>query len=384
MKTYFENEIAELRKQAMESNDVNEVRSLTAKIEEKKAMLDKVIADEQKRSFNPLASYSVGGANKSKEEDPEMRSRLDFANYVTRGVMTPEMRATTNTTNTAPAIPSNLLNRIIENIEAIGMILSIVTRTAYPVGQSIPVDSTKPTATWVAEGAGSTPQLKSTLGTIVFGAFKLRCEVRMTHEVTVKTISAFESLFVKQVSEAMVKAIESKIISADAGASNPTGILYDAKGADKHVDVAKGTTGKLTYKLLCDAEGELPQQYEAGAKWFMSKKTFMQFVGMTDTNGQPVARVNYGIGGKPERTLLGRDVVLTGTYLADYTETATKDEVFAFLFDPTDYVLNTSYDLGLQRKQDWDTEDHCIKAVMSVDGKVLDRTSLVKLVKKYA
>jgi HK97 family phage major capsid protein len=381
MKTYFENKIAELRTKIQNSDNADEIRSYGAEIEEMQKQLAKVNADEQKRSFNPVATFSQGGANKT--EDPEMRSRLDFANYVTRGVMTPEMRATTNTTNTAPAIPSNLVSRIIENIEATGMILPLVTRTAYPVGQSIPVDSTKPTATWVTEGNGSTVQAKSTLGSIVFGAFKLRCEIRMTHEVTVKTISAFETLFVKQVSEAMVKAIESKIVSADAGTANPTGILYDAKGTDKHVDVAKGTTGKLTYKLLCDAEAEIPQQKEAGAKWFMSKKTFMQFVGMQDTNGQPVARVNYGIGGKPERTLLGRDVVLTGAYLPDYTEaTASADVTFAFLFDPSEYVLNTSYDLGIQRKQDWDNEDHCIKAVMSVDGKVLDRTSLVKLVKK--
>lgn len=30
--------------------------------------------------------------------------------------------------------------------------------------------------------------------------------------------------------------------------------------------------------------------------------------GMTDKNGQPIAKVNYGTSGKPERTLLGRTV----------------------------------------------------------------------------
>ena len=32
--------------------------------------------------------------------------------------------------------------------------------------------------------------------------------------------------------------------------------------------------------------------------------------------------------------------------------------------------MNTIYDMGVQRKQDWDTEDMLTKAVMSVDGKV--------------
>lgn len=396
---------AELRELIKKSEDVNEVRALgdtlqavLDELNEAKAKLDEL--DNQGngangngdgagegRSFNPLASYGMRSGNTAGKPDADMEKRLAFANYVTRGILTNEMRAnaTTKTTAVTAAIPENLLNQIIEKIDAIGIILPLVTRTSYPVGQTIPVDAAKPVATWVSEGATSDAQAKGTLGTIVFGAFKLRCEIRMTQEVTVQTIAAFEALFVKQVSEAMVKAIESKIVSADAGVANPTGILYRASGNDATVTIAKLATGKLTYKTLCDAEAALPQQYEGGAKWFMSKKTFMQFVGMEDSNGQPIARVNYGIGGKPERILLGREVVLTGDYLPDYTEaTATADVCFAFLFDPSDYVLNTSYDLGIQRKQDWDTEDHCVKAVMSVDGKVIDRNSLVKLVKAYA
>lgn len=384
----------ELRAQIKGSQSADEVRSLGAELDTVIAERDAAQAqleqldknDGTSRGFDPVASYGQRGINLGGQPDEEMSKRLAFANYVTRGILTPEMRAnaTTKTTAVTTAIPENLLNRIIEQIDAVGMILPLVTHTSYPVGQTIPTDAAKPTASWVSEGASSDSQAKGTLGSIVFGAFKLRCEIRMTQEVTVQTIAAFEALFIKQVSEAMVKAIETKIMSADAGTANPTGILYRASGTDATVTIAKLATAHLTYKTLCDAEAELPQQYEGGAKWFMSKKTFMQFVGMTDTAGQPIARVNYGIGGKPERTLLGREVVLTGTYLPDYSEAAaTADVCFAFLFDPSDYVLNTSYDLGIQRKQDWDTEDHCVKAVMSVDGKVIDRNSLVKLVKAY-
>lgn len=392
-KEFIKKLIAEMRAQIEKSENADEIRSLGAKIEEAKEQLAQIEEEEARKanpannSLNPLASYGMRNGNSAAKPDAEMEKRLAFANFVTRGVLPPEMRAdaTTKTTAVTAAIPENLLNRIIEKIDAIGMILPLVTHTSYPVGQTIPTDSAKPTASWVSEGATSDAQAKGTLGSIVFGAFKLRCEIRMTQEVTVQTISSFETLFIKQVSEAMVKAIESKIVSADAGSASPTGILYRASGTDATITIAKGTTGKITYKTLCEAEAALPQQYEGGAKWFMSKKTFMQFVGMVDSNGQPIARVNYGIGGKPERMLLGREVVLTGEYLADYTEaTATADVCFAFLFNPSDYVFNTSYDLGIQRKQDWDTEDHCVKAVMSVDGKVIDRNSLVKLVKAYA
>ena len=91
--------------------------------------------------------------------------------------------------------------------------------------------------------------------------------------------------------------------------------------------------------------------------------------------------MNYGIGGKPERTLLGREVVLCGDYMDSFSSTLEDNKIFAFLFNFSDYTLNTNYNMGIQRKQDWDTEDLLTKAVMAVDGKVVDKNSLV-IIKK--
>ena len=49
------------------------------------------------------------------------------------------------------------------------------------------------------------------------------------------------------------------------------------------------------------------------------------------------------------------------------------------MFDFSDYVLNTNYDLGIQHAIDWDNEDHKTKAVLACDGKVIDKGSLVTL-----
>ncbi len=385
-------EAEELREKIKSSDKLDEVRNLAAQLEA--VMVEKREAEERlaaletgnEPQLNPVATY---GVERTAPQDKEIEKRLAFANYVTRHKPIPdELRAAaiTGTSDVQNVIPENLINTIIEKIEATGMILPLVTRTSYPVGQKVPVDSVKPTASWVGEGKGSDVQKKTSLGSIVFGAFKLRCEIGMTQEVTVQTLPVFETLFVRQVSEAMSKAIEAKICSDDDGASgSPKGILYNPTSStpDKAVEIAEGTTGHLTYQTLCDAEALLPQQYENGAKWFMTKKTYMAFVAMTDANGQPIARINYGINGRADRTLLGRDVILTGDYMSSYSEEAAEeDTVFAFLFNPADYVLNTSYDLGIQTKIDWDTEDHRTKAVMSVDGACIDRNSLVKLVKK--
>jgi HK97 family phage major capsid protein len=323
------------------------------------------------------------GAPQSRAADTEgMEYRKAFMQYVTRGVAIPaELRAgdeNTLTTDVGSAIPTVVVNQIIEKMETFGIILPLVTRTSYAAGVAIPTSTVKPVASWVSEGAGSDRQKKTT-GTITFSRFKLRCEISMSMEVSVLAVSAFEAAFVRQVSEAMVKAIEGAIISTNNGATTPKGILAETPESGQAI-----TADTLTYELLCNIEAAIPSAYETGAVHVMTKKTFMAYVGMTDSNGQPVARITYGIGGLPERSLLGRPVVVIegNSTLKSFASTLTAGDLFHFVFNFSDYVLNTAYDMGIQRKQDWDTEDMLTKAVMSVDGKVVDKNSLVTVKKK--
>ena len=305
--------------------------------------------------------------------------RQAFMNYVCRGESLPkEFRsdAVTATTDIGALVPPVTLNKIIEKLEAYGMILPLVTRTAYKTGLSIPTSNVKPEATWVAEGAGSDKQKKTLSGTITFSHFKLRCAVAVTLETENMAYSAFETTLVNNVVEAMAKALEKAIISG-TGVGQPTGILKeDAKGTKIEVS-------KIDYKTLVNAEGELPMEYEAGAVWCMTKKTFMAFIGMTDTNGQPIARVNYGFGGKAERSLLGRTVVLTN-YLENFSDTLEAGKTFAFLYNFADYTLNTNFQVGMKTYEDNDTDDIIRKSIMVCDGKPVIYDSLVKLVKQGA
>ena len=302
--------------------------------------------------------------------------RQAFMNYVCRGEKIPqEFRSdeVTATTDIGALVPSVTLNKIIEKLEAYGMILPLVTRTAYKTGLSIPTSNVKPEATWVAEGAGSDKQKKTLSGTITFSHFKLRCAVAVTLEIENMAYSAFETTLVNNVVEAMAKALEKAIISG-TGVGQPTGILKeDAKGTKIEVS-------KIDYKTLVNAEAELPMEYESGAVWCMTKKTFMAFIGMTDTNGQPIARVNYGFGGKAERSLLGRTVVLTN-YLENFSDTLEAGKTFAFLYNFADYTLNTNFQVGMKTYEDNDTDDIVRKSIIVCDGKPIIYDSLVKLVK---
>lgn len=308
-----------------------------------------------------------------------------FMAHVLRGAAIPQKfqnaDANTKTGDVSTVIPTTTMQKIVEKMESIGMILPMVTHTSYKGGLAIPTSNVKPVATWVAEGAGSDKQKKTT-GSITFSYYKLRCAISMSFETTVVTYPMFEAQFVQNVSEAMVKAKEQAVLTG-SGSGQPKGILTETVAAGQNVDIAKGKS--ITYADLVAAESALPQAYDAGAVWCMTKKTFMtQIVGMVDANGQPVARTNYGTSGKPEYSILGRRVVLVGDYMSSFAATVTADTVVAFMFNFKDYVLNTNFGVTVKRYTDEDTEDEIVKAIELVDGKVVDKNSLVTVTQKNA
>ena len=215
--------------------------------------------------------------------------RKAFMNNVLRGTPIPEKfvnaDANTKTTDVGSVIPTTVLEKIVEKLEATGMILPLVTRTSYKGGLAIPTSSVKPVATWVAEGQGSDKQKKTT-GQIVFSYYKLRCAVSVSFETSVVTLGVFETTLINNIAEAMTKALEQAIISG-TGEGQPTGILTEIAPEGQNIEIA--ADADVDYETLINAEAALPLAYEGEAVWCMTKKTFMKFVGMTDQNGQPVS-----------------------------------------------------------------------------------------------
>lgn len=327
------------------------------------------------------ASFGRGDDENAEDMYDSVEYRKAFMNYVLKGTAIPEkfrnVSATTKTTDVGSVISPTIVNRIVEKMESMGMILPLVTKTSYAAGATVPTSSVKPEATWVAEGGTSDKQKKAT-GQIDIKGYKLRCAISMTLETSVMSLQIFETVFVNSVSEAMVKAQEKAFIFG-TGSGQPKGVLTETAESGCNIDIAANSDP--TYQTLVEAEAALPLAYENGAVWNMTKKTFMKFVGMVDTNKQPIARVNYGIDGKPERTLLGRRVVLND-YMTSLGATINKDTVVAFLFDWSDYMFNTNYNMVVKSYEDNDTEDQITKAVMICDGKVIDKNSLVTVTKK--
>lgn len=312
-----------------------------------------------------------------------MEYRRAFMNHVMNGAAIPQKFVNadqnTKTSDAGAVIPTTTMERIIEKLEDAGKLYNLVTKTAYKGGVSVPTSTAKPTASWLSEGAKGDRQ-KKVVGSITFGYHKLKCSVSISLEMSVMALSVFENTIVNNVSTAMIKAIENGILNG-TGSGEPKGILKETPPTGQAIEVA--SAGKLTYSLLCDAEAALPEAYENGAVWVMSKKTFMKFIGMVDDSKQPIARTNYGLGGKPERALLGRPVICT-EHMPTYTDSVTADTIFAAIFKFDDYLLNSNLEMTIKSFEDNDTDDTVTKAIMIVDGKTVDTNSLVTLTKKKA
>ena len=297
--------------------------------------------------------------------------RQAFMNYVVNGTKIPqEYRANQNTltTDIGAVIPPTTMNKIIEKMESVGMVLPLVTNTSFKSGLAIPTSNVVPVATWVNEGQGSDRQKQAPVGNVTFSHFKLQCRVSVSLETSVMALSAFESMLTANIAKAMVKSIETAIING-TGTGQPTGILKEATEGVK-IDVKA-----FDYATLVKAEAELPVEYEQGTIWVMSKKTFMEIAAMVDTTGQPIARTNFGIGGKVGRT------VLLVPYLKNF-DVAQAGDIVAFMFRFEDYVLNTNYQVGIKTYEDNETDDIVRKSTMICDGKPVQYHSLVKLAKK--
>lgn len=359
-------ELTALEKELDELNKTEEVLVARAKL-------------ANKLNVNPSLGTPVptpGNTNPEEDMYDSMAYRMAFMRYVcSNGAkeLPGEYRsnANTKTSDIGAVIPTTIMNRIIEKMQAIGMILPLVTQTNLRGGVTYPQSTVKPVATWVAEGATSDKQ-KKTVGSVTFAYHKLRCAVSISLETDQMALSAFEASLVNGIAEAMVKALEEAIIDGD-GAGKPTGIMK-ATVPNGQTITLKGFA--LTYEDVVKAEAALPLAYENNAVYVMTKKTFMNFVGQVDTNGQPVAKVNYGAANAPERYILGRKVICCD-YLPNLDDNTAVNTAVAFIFDLKNYAINTNYTMGLKRYEDDNTEDQIFKSVMLADGKVIDNNGLV-------
>lgn len=356
--------------------------------------------DPQKRSipssiqggngFNPLGTYST--RKKKTPEGDDLEYRKAFMKCVLAGENIPDdiipaeqrSAATTLTTDVGVLIPQTVLNKIVENLKFYGNIFSRVTITNIKGGVSIPKATAKPVASWVAEGKVADKQKKGVEGHITFAYHKLQCRVAVSLEADTTTLSVFESTIIDNVTEAMIVALEEAILNG-TGSGQPLGITKDSTIQSKQkIAIAEDEIG--SWSTWSKIFSKIPLKKRIGTVLIVNNETFEgDIAGMVDTNGQPIARVNYGLDGKETYRFKGKEVIPVEEHLPTFTDVeADSTAVWGVLVNLKDYMLNSNLQMAIKRYFDEDTDEKITKATTLVDGKLADSQGVILLTKKNA
>ena len=191
----------------------------------------------------------------------------------------------------------------------------------------------------------------------------------------------FQKLFIPLATEAIVKGIEIAAINGEgADGSKMLGVTKDTRVTN---------VATLTEKEISSWSGwhknvkkKIKKAYRDGI-FILNQSTFDSYIdGMVDSNGQPIARINYGINGEESYRFMGRAVeTVESDILPDYDD-ASDGDVIGIYMKLSDYVFNSNMAMTVVKWTDHDDNKVKNKVMMIVDGKLADANGVILIKKK--
>ena len=409
----------ELGQKANATDDIKELRAINTELEaingeitELRGMID-AIPDEtppatspggtqppEQRGASPigttqiLGSYAIGTGTTppaehrtAETDDPygTIEYRQAFRTFATTGQITPELRANAMTTtgDVSAVIPSTILNEVIRKVTVYGQVFSRVRKLSVRGGVTIPILSLKPVATWIGETPTSDKQKVQANSNISFSYYGLECKVSTSLLADTVTLTGFENTITDLIVEAMVKALDLSIVKGN-GTGKCLGISADTRIPTSQIVSMTTTEFKSWEAWKKKVFAKMPLSYKAGATFLMASGTFEGYIdGMVDTTGQPIGRINYGITNGPQERFGGKEVVLVEDDIIAPYDDAASSEVVTIYCNLRNYGVNSNMQMTMFRYFDHDTNEWVDKAILIVDGKLIDPYGVV-IVKKGA
>lgn len=418
----LKNKINDLRSQANASESVEEVRSIQAMIEEiredlgdAQEELEAIEADEAAaaaaaatadpaegegaRSAVPANAQLVNGqilastrsaATAEENEDPTgtMEYRKAFMAYVQKGKEIPaELRGSAiSTDDTGAAIPITVMNEVINTVrKRYGNLYSKVRKLSIPGGVEFAVGALKAKFKWINEKSVSPRQNVGDLGKVQFAYHTGEIRVSQTFLSNLLTVSAFEAELAKIIAVAYLEAMDYSIVNG-SGDGCPTGILNDARVTNV-VEMTAADFGNWTaWRKKFFAK--LPLGYRAGEFIFPLSTVESYLETMADANNNPVFRqatgleVNDGDAANPNGRFFGREISLVEPDILPDFDSANANDIVGIFWQPEEYALNENFGFNMRRYFDEDENEWVDKALVVVDGKVLNPTGYYLIKKK--
>jgi HK97 family phage major capsid protein len=397
------------------SVDVNEVRSLSeelndlnAEITETQEELDAINEEErqaeldaEKRNAVPATATLVNGtvaasfkAEKPAEirDDEDMTSsteyRKAFMAYVQRGVAIPaEFRNgdVVSTQETGAAIPMTIMNEVINTVrKRYGNLYNKVRKTNVPAGVKYPVGALKASFKWISESTVSPRQKTDKLADVTFGYNVAEIRIAQTFLSQLVTLSAFEAELTRVIAVAYLQAMDNGIVNG-SGDGSMLGILNDERVTNTIKMTAADINNWTAWRKKFFSK--LPLGYRAGEFIFPLSTVDAYLSTMADSNNNPIFSqatglvVNDGDALNPNGRFFGRDIALVEPDIIADFDSASENDVIGIYWQPDEYAINENFGFTMRRYFDEETNEWVDKALVVVDGKVLNPTGFYKIIK---
>ena len=401
---------AALVKKGLESSDAAEVRSineqvteLDEEIAETKAELDEIEAEEA-RSANPgnppataqthnggIAAAAFGVNNTQRRNEPTIATqeyRQAFMAYVQDGTPIPaEFRAgdVISTADTGAAIPLTIMNEVINTVrKRYGNLYNKVRKTSVRGGVEYPIGALSATFKWINESTVSPRQKVDALSKVSFGYHTAEIRIAQTFVAQLLTLESFEARLAEVIAIAYLQAMDYGIVKGN-GNGQMLGILNDPRVTNTITMTAADIGDWIKWRKNFFAK--LPLGYRSGEFIFPLSTVDAYLETMADANGNPIFRqatgleVNDGDALNPNGRFFGRNIALVEEDILPDFDTASASDVIGIFWQPLEYAINENFGFTMRRYFDEETNEWVDKALVVVDGKVLNPTGFYKIVK---
>lgn len=403
---------SELTQRALASQDAAEVRAINDQIADINDDLADIqeeldaIAEEERSANPPGANDPVPsgaqevngnvrgsfqqGEQRNEDEDPlgSMEYRRAFRNYVISGTPIPaELRAgnAISTTDTGAAIPLTIMNEVINTVrKRYGNLYSKVRKISVQGGVEYPIGALQASFKWINENTVSPRQKLDKLGKVSFGYNTAEIRIAQTFLSRIVTLSAFEAEITRVIAIAYLQAMDYGIVNGSGDASM-LGILNDPR-VTKTVTMTASDMSNWT-KWRKNFFAQLPLGYRSGEFIFPVSTVDSYLETMADSNNNPIFRqatgleVNDGDTQNPNGRFFGRAISLVEEDIIPDFDTASQNDVIGIYWQPEEYAINENFGFTMRRYFDEETNEWVDKALVVVDGKVLNPTGYVKILK---
>lgn len=380
-----------------------ELRSILANVKNIDAQIATITeiseaTEEETRAAAPVVPADATLVNGSVKETMKkeeramgidsMEYRKAFMAYVQKGEAIPaEFRngEVISTTETGAAIPITIMNEVINTVrKRYGNLYSKVKKTSLKGGIEYPVGALQASFKWISEATVSPRQKMNTLGKVTFQYHTAEIRIAQSFLSSILTLDSFEAKITEVIAIAYLQAMDYGIVNG-SGNGQMLGILNDPRVTNTVTMTAAKINNWTAWRK--DFFSQLPLGYRSGEFIFPVSTVDAYLETIADSNNNPIFRqatgleVNDGDAVNPNGRFFGRNISLVEPDIIADFDAASPGDVIGIYWQPEEYAINENFGFTMRRYFDEETNEWVDKALVVVDGKVLNPTGFYKIIK---